>query len=182
MSGKENKHTSNLLSTCSKLGSVSRRSITSPFNGANKKPASSGVRLPCPARRSITIPLIPSTPTRSTATQLRSSLVNQNGILKDEHNIQKTIKYSIQPEAVIKDKLALMKPVLKKPEPSVKSNKAQPLKSQPILAVVGNGQNVQSSVIKRTENTTETRIPDRSKIQPPEIKFATSTNSNSAVT
>lgn len=155
MSGKENRDTSTLISSCNRLCSVSRRSVSTPFNGASKKPASSGVRLPSPARRSITIPLMPSTPTRSSATQLRSSLVNPNTILKDEQNVQKPTKCNIKPEAVIREKLAIPKPVVKKSELSQKPSSTQPLKPLPILTLK-NGQNMHAAPLKKNENSTGT--------------------------
>ncbi|XP_065210786.1 aurora kinase B-like [Planococcus citri] len=172
MSGKENRDSSTMISTCNRLCSISRRSVSTPFNGQNKKPASSGVRLPSPARRSITIPLIPSTPTRSTATQLRSSLVNPNTILKDEQNVQKTTKCNIKPEAVIKEKLAFTKPTVKKIESSQKTNPAQPLKPQPILTLK-NGQNSYAAPLKKNVNSSATI---NGKIKSEKAKSIASTN------
>lgn len=155
MSGKENKDTHASISVANKLCPVTRKSISSPFSGAKKKPASSGVRLPSPARRSITIPLMPSTPSKSAVTHLRSSLVNNCGILKDEQNIPKPTKCNIKPEAVVTDKLTFTKPLPKKSESVRKPCYSQPLKPQPVLMPRSN-QNVISyaAALRKNENST----------------------------
>lgn len=129
MSGKENK---NCLAVSRIPG---RRSISSPFSSTSKKAASSGVRLPSPARKSITVPLISSSsPSATFLPQLRKSISNPvTGVLKEEQNIiPKTLKCNIKQEAVNPDKVLAVKSLNKRVEkiPPAKVNK--PLKPQPI--------------------------------------------------
>lgn len=131
MSGKENKD----ITTVSAKISSTRRSISSPFSSTSKKAASSGVRLPSPARRSITVPLISSSPSSTTLIpRLSQSISNaKSAILKEGQNIiSKTHKCNIKQEAVNPDTILTVKTSGRKIEktPLVTTNK--PLKPQPL--------------------------------------------------
>lgn len=125
MPGKENKP-----SSCSRVSTLPRRSVSSPFSSASKKAASSGVRLPSPARRSITVPLITNPPAGLTVPQLRRSIVNPvSNVLKEEQNIPKIYKCNIKPEAVKADRILVVKSIYKKND-TVSKTTNQPLKPQ----------------------------------------------------
>lgn len=123
MPGKENKP-----SSCSRVSTLPRRSVSSPFSSASKKAASSGVRLPSPARRSITVPLITNPPAGLTVPQLRRSIVNPvSNVLKEEQNIPKIYKCHIKPQAVKADKIVVVKSINKRNDGVSKSTN-QPLR------------------------------------------------------
>lgn len=125
MSGKENKET---VSTCSRLSSIPRRSVSSPFSSSSKKAASSGVRLPSPARKSIKIPLISQSPS-AWFPQVRNSISESTSVLK-ENNVPKVLGCNIKPEAVDPAKVLAVKSLTKKTENASKVEN-KPLKPQP---------------------------------------------------
>ncbi len=129
MSGKENKDSN----TCARLY-TSRRSVASPFSTTSKKAASSGVRLPSPARRSIAVPIIPDSPSGVSLPQLRRSIVNPvNNVLKEEQNVPKLYKCNIKQEAVNPEKILAAKSLNKKASIAPRTTN-QPLKPQPVVA------------------------------------------------
>lgn len=156
MSGKENKN----ISGCPRLCSIPRRSVASPFSSTSKKAASSGVRLPSPARRSIAVPLIPNSPSAPCIPYLRRSIVNPtNNVLKEDQNIPKIYKCNIKPEAVNPDKILIVKSLNKKIN-SVPRKINQPLKPEPYIV---------KKIVKTAEPSLESK-PEKLIFHDPQVE------------